>query len=105
MRSYERNQALLKRLPQKAGANHPVLFEALQAQNKELEIYAHMVAHDLKDPLTVMVVTSDLISEVPDLTRQELKDYLKQIRFSAYEMNRIIDYLLLFAEVSKAEAP
>jgi signal transduction histidine kinase len=79
--------------------------EALLAQNKELEIYAHMVAHDLKDPLTVMVVTSDLISEVPDLTRQELKDYLKQIRFSAYEMNRIIDNLLLFAEVSKAEAP
>jgi len=83
----------------------PELAEALQAQNKELEIYAHMVAHDLKDPLTVMVVTSDLISEVPDLTRQELKDYLRQIRFSAYDMNRIIDNLLLFAEVSKAEAP
>jgi two-component system, sensor histidine kinase and response regulator len=105
MRSYERNRALSKPLPQKPGVTPPALAEALQAQNKDLEIYAHMVAHDLKDPLTVMVVTSDLISEVPDLTSQELKDYLKQIRFSAYEMNRIIDNLLLFAEVSKAEAP
>ena len=34
-----------------------------------------------------------------------MKDYLKQIRFSACEMNRIDDNLLLFAEVSKAGAP
>lgn len=105
MRSYKRNHALLKPPASKSGMDLPELAEALQAQNKELEIYAHMVAHDLKDPLTVMVVTSDLISEVPDLTHQELKDYLRQIRFSAYDMNRIIDNLLLFAEVSKAEAP
>ncbi|MGD0879316.1 MAG: HAMP domain-containing sensor histidine kinase [Anaerolineales bacterium] len=64
-----------------------------------------MVAHDLKDPLTVMIVTSDLISDIPNLTRNELKEYLEQIRFTAYDMNRIIDNLLLFAEVSKAEAP
>jgi signal transduction histidine kinase len=77
----------------------------LQAQNKKLEVYAAMVAHDLKDPLTVMIVTSDLISDVPDLTREELQEYLQQIRFTAYDMNRIIDNLLLFAEVSKADAP
>jgi two-component system, sensor histidine kinase and response regulator len=77
----------------------------LLAQNKELEEYAHMVAHDLKDPLTVLVVTSDLIAEIPDLTSKELKDYLQQIRSSVYAMNRIIDNLLLFAEVDKAEAP
>ncbi len=46
----------------------------LQAQNKELEIYAHVVAHDLKDPLTVMIVTSDLGSDIPELTRKELKE-------------------------------
>jgi signal transduction histidine kinase len=83
----------------------PELAETLQAQNMQLELYAHMVAHDLKDPLTVMIVTSDLLSDVPDLTPQELKEYLQQIRFTAYDMNRIIDNLLLFAEVSKAEAP
>ena len=78
---------------------------ALKARNEELEAYAHMVAHDLKDPLAVLVVTSDLIIDIPDLTRHELKEYLRQIRSNAYGMNRIIDNLMLFAEVSKVEAP
>ncbi|MGB8215398.1 MAG: HAMP domain-containing sensor histidine kinase [Anaerolineales bacterium] len=78
---------------------------ALLAQNKDLEEYAQMVAHDLKEPLTIMVVTADLITEIPDLTGQELKEFLQQIRSKAYEMNRIIDNLLLFAEVDKTEAP
>lgn len=43
---------------------------ALQAQNKELKAYAHMVAHDLKDPLAALVLTANLITDVPDLTRQ-----------------------------------
>jgi two-component system sensor histidine kinase/response regulator len=78
---------------------------ALQAQNMELEAYTHMVAHDLKDPLTALIVTSDLITDIPDLSGQELKEYLQQIKATAYEMNRIINNLLLFAEVSKADAP
>jgi signal transduction histidine kinase len=77
---------------------------ALQAQNKDLEAYAHMAAHDLKDPLTVMIMTSDVIVDVPDLTRQELNEYMKQIRSTAYEMNSIINNLLLFAERGKAES-
>ena len=78
---------------------------ALQARNKELEAFAHMVAHDLKDSLAVMVLTSNLILDIPDLTRQELKEYLQQIGSTAYDMSRIINNLLLFAEVSKVEAP
>jgi two-component system, sensor histidine kinase and response regulator len=78
---------------------------ALQVQNQELEAYAHMVAHDLKDPLTALIVTSDLITDIPDLTGTELKEYLQQIKSTAYDMNSIINNLLLFAEVSKVEAP
>jgi two-component system sensor histidine kinase/response regulator len=78
---------------------------ALQVRNTELEAYAHMVAHDLRDPLTIIVTTSDLITHIPNLKRKELLRDLNQIRFTAYEMNRIINSLLLFAEVSKAEAP
>jgi two-component system, sensor histidine kinase and response regulator len=81
-----------------------MLFD-LRARNKELEAYDHMLAHDLKDPLTIMIAAADLITDVPDLTSQELKECIQQIRFTAYEMNSIINNLLLFAEVSKMEAP
>jgi two-component system, sensor histidine kinase and response regulator len=77
----------------------------LRTRNKELEAYDHMLAHDLKDPLTIMIAAADLITDVPDLTSQELKECMQQIRFTAYEMNTIINNLLLFAEVSKTEAP
>jgi len=78
---------------------------ALETRNRELEEYAHMVAHDLKEPLTVLVMTADLIKDIADLPSEELKEYLVQIRSTAYEMKSIIKNLLLFAEVSKAEAP
>ena len=78
---------------------------ALQVRNKELEDYAHMVAHDLKEPLTVLILTADLIKDVPDLTGEELSEWLLQIRSTAYEMKSIVKSLLLFAEVSKVEAP
>src|SRR5690349_17086566 len=78
---------------------------ALEAHNRELDEYAHMVAHDLKEPLTVLIMNADLINDVQDLTDEELKDHLLQIRSTAYEMRTIIKSLLLFAEVSKAEAP
>lgn len=78
---------------------------ALQVRNKELEEYAHMVAHDLKEPLALLVLTSSVITDIPDLTSEELKDYLQQIGLTASEMKKIITSLLLFAEVSKADAP
>ena len=78
---------------------------ALEMRNRDLEEYAHMVAHDLKEPLTVLILNADLIKDVPDLTKEECKEYMLQIKSTAYEMRSIIKSLLLFAEVSKAEAP
>ena len=78
---------------------------ALQAQNKELEAYASTVAHDLKEPLAVMILTVNMITRISDLTVEELQEYLQQIRATAYQMNTIISSLLLFAKVSRAEAP
>ncbi len=81
------------------------LLSDLRARNQELEAYNHMLAHDLKDPLTIMIAAADLITDVPDLTGEELKECMQQIKYTAYEMNGIINSLLLFAEVSKAEVP
>jgi len=77
----------------------------LEAKTRDLEAYAHTVAHDLKEPLSAIILTSNLINNIPDLTRDELMEYLGQIRSTAYQMNTIINTLLLFAKVSKAKAP
>ena len=78
---------------------------ALQAQNKELKAFAHTVAHDLKLPLNVMVLTSHLITDKSDLTNEELNSYARQISATVYQMDKIIDNLLLFAKVSNTEVP
>ena len=77
---------------------------ALQTRNRNLEEFVHMVAHDLKEPLVVMAFTSSLITNVPDLTSEKLNEYVRQMGLTAYEMKRIINNMLHFAEVSNAEA-
>ena len=77
---------------------------ALEAHNRELEEYAHVVAHEMKDPLAVIVMSSDLINSTPAMAREELAEYILEIKSTAYEMNRMVDNLLLFAEVRKVEA-
>ena len=51
----------------------------LEARNKELEEYAHTVAHDLKEPLTVLTMNADLMKDVPDRTVEEWREYRLQI--------------------------
>ena len=77
----------------------------LQARNEELDAYAHTVAHDLKIPLTIIIAASDLINTVPNLTPDEVKDSLQQIKSTAFEMDSIIDNLLLLSEVRSVDAP
>lgn len=78
---------------------------ALEVRNRELEEYACMVAHDLKEPLTVLILNADIIRDVSDLTEEGYRECLLQMTSTAYEMRSIIKSLLLFAEVNKAEAP
>ncbi len=78
---------------------------ALITQNEELEAYAHTVAHDLKNPLTAIIAAGDVINEVTTLTPKERREFIRQIKTTAFEMNGIVDSLLLLAEVRKAEAP
>ncbi len=78
---------------------------ALQARNHELAAYAHTVAHNLKDPLSVIIGTSDAIFHISDLTPEELRAYLQQIQSTAYAMNAMIDNLLLLSEAEDVYVP
>jgi signal transduction histidine kinase len=77
----------------------------LEARNRELDAYAHTVAHNLKNPLAVILMIADAFSEITDLTPRELREFAHQIQTTAHDMDDIIDNLLLLAEVRKAEAP
>jgi Amt family ammonium transporter len=79
--------------------------DILEARNRELKRYDQMVAHDLKEPLMILIMASDLIYNTPDLTREEVRECAQQIRATAYEMNNIIKSLLLFSEITRVEAP
>ena len=81
------------------------LSASLQARNRELAAYAHTVAHNLKDPLSVIIGTSDAILHISDLTPEELRAYLEQIQATARTMDDIIDNLLLLAEIEEALVP
>ncbi len=78
---------------------------ALRARNEELDAFAHTVAHDLKSPLAVIIGSSDVINRVKDLTRDELQHLLMQIKSTAFQMDGIIDNLLLLSEIRREEAP
>ena len=77
----------------------------LKTRNEELDAYAHTVAHNLKNPLCVIIAASDVINRVGNLTQKELKEFLHQIKATAYEMDSIIDNLLLLSEVRKVDSP
>ncbi len=78
---------------------------SLQTRNDELEAYAHTVAHNLKNPLAVIITSCNLITDVTDLTPKEQREFSRQITSAANEMDSIIDNLLLLSEVSKEETP
>jgi len=70
----------------------------LQARNQELDAFAHMVAHDLKSSLTLLIGYADLLlSEFTSMSDTEVSDMLDTIVRSGRKMNTIIQELLLFA--------
>jgi signal transduction histidine kinase len=77
----------------------------LKTRNDELDAYAHTVAHDLKNPMTIIIAACDVVSHISDLSHQELMEFLQQIRSTSYEMDAIIDNLLLLSEIQKAQVP
>lgn len=73
--------------------------QALLKSNAELDAFAHTVAHDLKNPLAVLMSFSDLLqAEFEKMTANDLRDHLHSIGRTADKMISIIDELLLLAQ-------
>ncbi len=76
----------------------------LKRQNEELDAFAHTVAHDLKNPLAVIVgYGSILAKEATDLNPQEVAKIGQTTKIMGYKATSIIEGLLLLASVRKEE--
>lgn len=80
--------------------------EELNRLNQDLEAFAHMVAHDLKQPLGVVIGMTELLErELETLPAQDIRDQLRMIARSGRKMHRIVEELLLMASVRYTEVP
>ena len=80
------------------------LNDELTAKNQELDAFAHTVAHDLKNPLNLVIGFSDLLMvEAADQLDAEHWDHLQSVVFNGRKMNSIINELLLLAEIRKVD--
>lgn len=69
----------------------------LEAQNAELDAFAHTVAHDLKGPLGALVGFSELLIDAPTMPEGERIDLLARVHEIGWQMTRILDALLLLS--------
>ncbi len=81
-----------------------VLNAELQTRNEELDAFAHTVAHDLKNPLHLIIgFTESLRPSFLHLSDAEREEALYYIARNNRKMNNIVDELLLLAEVRKTQ--
>jgi signal transduction histidine kinase len=77
---------------------------SVQTRTEELDASVSTAIHKLKNPLSVIITTSNAIFDITDLTPEELYEYLQQIRSTAHKMDEIINGLLIHSETHRAEA-
>jgi len=78
---------------------------ALEASNKELEAFAYSISHDLRAPLRHTAGFAELLRKSAAASLNEKSQrYLTMILEAANRMGSLIDDLLAFSRISRAEA-
>jgi chemotaxis family two-component system sensor kinase Cph1 len=75
--------------------------KALEQKNRELDEFASIASHDLREPLRKVKAFGDLLSlRCASFLDDESRDYMKRIQDAAARMQVLIDSLLTYARVT-----
>ncbi len=78
--------------------------EALRKSNEELDAFARTVAHDLKNPISLILGYVDVLTNFSnDMSRAEIFEILRDVETHASRMSRIVEGLLMLARVRKGD--
>jgi len=80
------------------------LSRQLENANEELDSFSYSVSHDLKSPLRIISGFSDLLlAEYQNKLDDEGRQYLSIVNREVKHMDRLLDDLLTFSRLSRAE--
>lgn len=76
--------------------------QQLESANDELEQYASLASHDLKEPLRkIMLYTDMLLRKLPSSSQTDIHDQLAKIHNAAIRMRMLMNGIAEFAKTSK----
>lgn len=78
----------------------------LEERNKELQHFAYIASHDLREPLRKIRAFGDLLQEEADQTlSDEAAFYIDRMRTSAFRMDNLLSDLLAFSRIATHTRP
>lgn len=76
----------------------------MESRNEDLDAFAHSVAHDLKGPLSTLLVYAEILErDYSTLPADRVQDYLHLVARTGRKMSNIVTELLLLASVRKTD--
>lgn len=76
----------------------------LQRSNQDLQQFAHVASHDLKEPVRKILIFGNRVKEeLPVLPQEKLLQYVSKIESAANRMYSMINGVLLYSTINAAE--